>query len=139
MSGSKWFYERSRGQYRDKLASGTDADRRRFELEFPRDQLIEKTDLAKFEVTFECRPHIVSRGAQKCFLDYAEKVEKAWKVSEAAFNELWFRSVVAKAIAFRWTDRMIGGSAWYQEDRGYKAQVVTYTWLGWCTICRPGT
>ena len=120
-----------RGQYRDRLAYGTAAERRRFELEFPRDQLIEKTDLAKFEVTFECRPHIVSRGAQKCFLEYAEKIGKAWEISEAPFNEHWFRIVVAKAIAFRWTDKMIGGSDWYQEDRGYKAQIVTYTiaWL----------
>jgi hypothetical protein len=131
LSGSKWFYERARGQYRDKLAYGTAAEKRRFELEFPRDQFIDKTDLAKFEVTFECRPHVVSRGAQKCFLEYAEKVGKAWEVSEAPFNDHWFRGIVAKAIAFRWTDKMIGGSAWYQEDRGYKAQVVTYTvaWL----------
>ena len=130
LSGSKWFYERARGQYRDRLAYGTAAERRRFELEFPRDQFIDKTDLAKFEVTFQCRPHVVSRHAQKCFLEYAEQVGKAWEASEAQFNEHWFRSVVAKAIAFRWTDKMIGHSAWYQEDRGYKAQVVTYT-LAW--------
>ncbi|MTW16627.1 hypothetical protein GJ689_10465 [Rhodoplanes serenus] len=130
LSGSKWFYERARGQYRDKLAYGTAAEKRRFELEFPRDQLIDKTDLAKFEVTFECRPHIVSRHAQKCFLDYAESIGKAWETSEASFNEHWFRAVVAKAIAFRWTDRMVATSDWYQKDRGYKAQVVTYT-LAW--------
>ncbi|GJD51055.1 hypothetical protein OPKNFCMD_3806 [Methylobacterium crusticola] len=131
LSGSKWFYERARGQYRDKLAYGTAAEKRRFELQFPREQLIDKTDLAKFEVTFDCRPHIVSRGAQKCFLDYAEKVGKAWAASEASFNEYWFRCVVAKAIVFRCMDRMISSSSWYQEDRGYKAQVVTYTisWL----------
>ena len=130
LSGSKWFYERARGQYRDKIAYGTAAERRRFELEFPRDQLIEKPDLAKFEVTFECRPHIVSRHAQKCFLDYAERVGKTWETSQASFNEQWFRSVVAKAIAFRWTDRTVAASAWYQEDRGYKAQIVPYT-LAW--------
>ena len=131
LSGSKWFYERARGQYRDRLAYGTQAERKRFELEFPRDQFIEKTDLAKFEVTFECRPHIVSRGAQKCFLDYAEKAGKAWEVSEARFNDRWFRSVVAEAIVFRSVDRQVGRSEWYQTDRGYKAQIVTYTvaWL----------
>jgi hypothetical protein len=130
LSGSKWFYERARGQYRDKLAYGTTAERRRFEFEFPRDQLIEKADLAKFEVTFECRPHIVSRHAQKCFLDYAERVGKVWEASEASFNEQWFRSVVARAIAFKWTDRMVAASAWYQEERGFKAQIVPYT-LAW--------
>lgn len=131
LAGSKWFYERARGQYRDRLAYGTQSERKRFELEFPRDQFLDKTDLAKFEVTFECRPHIVSRGAQKCFLDYAEKVGKAWAASEAPFNERWFRNVVAEAIVFRGVDRLVGRSDWYQQDRGYKAQIVTYSiaWL----------
>lgn len=131
LSGSKWFYERARGQYRDRLAYGSPAERKRFELEFPRDQLIDKTDLAKFEVTFECRPHIVSRLAQKCFLDYAERAGKAWEASEARFNEHWFRTVVAKAIIFRSLDRLVARSDWYQQDRGYKLQIVTYAiaWL----------
>jgi hypothetical protein len=131
LSGTKWFYERARGQYHDRLAYGTPADSKRFELEFPREQIIDKTDLAKFEVTFECRPHIVSRGAQKCFLDYADKIGKAWDAAEAQFNERWFRAVVAKAIVFRGLDKLIGRSGWYQQDRGYKAQIVTYAiaWL----------
>jgi len=112
------------------MAYGTTAEKRRFELEFPYDQRIEKADLAKYEVTFECRPHIVSRHAQKCFLNYAETAGKLWETSEASFNEQWFRSVVAKAIAFRWTDNMVASSTWYQEDRGYKAQIVPYT-LAW--------
>ena len=130
LSGSKWFYERSRGQYRNMLVHGTAAERRRFELEFPREQLIEKTDLSKVEVTFECRPHIVSRHAQKCFLDYAERVGKLWETSQAVFNEQWFRSIVARTIAFRWTDKMIASSSWYKEERAYKAQIVSYT-LAW--------
>jgi hypothetical protein len=131
LSGSKWFYERARGQYRDRLAYGTQAERKRFEMEFPRDQLIDKTDLAKLEVTFECRPHIVSRLAQKCFLDFAEKVGKVWEISEARFNEHWFRNVVAKAIVFRSLDRLVARAEWYQQDRGFKLQVVTYAiaWL----------
>ncbi|MFG1479478.1 AIPR family protein [Xanthobacter sp. V4C-4] len=131
LSGSKWFYERARGQYRDRLAYGTQTERKRFELEYPADQLIEKTDLAKFEFTFDCRPHIVSRLAQKCFLDYAEKAGKVWEVSEAHFNEYWFKSVIAKAIVFKSLDRLVARAEWYKQDRGYKLQIVTYSiaWL----------
>lgn len=131
LSGSKWFYERARGQYRDRLAYGTPAERRRFELEFPRDQFIDKTELAKVETTFDCRPHIVSRHGQKCFLDFAETIGKTWEAAEATFNEQWFRHAVAKAITFNWTDKMVGTSTWYKEDRGYKVQIVTYSiaWL----------
>ncbi|MCL6741576.1 AIPR family protein [Sphingomonas sp. RB56-2] len=125
--GSKWFYERARGQYRDGKAYGTLREKQRFEAEFPPAQLIDKTDLAKFETTYACLPHIVCLGGQKCFLHFAEKIEAEWLTSELSFNDDWYRAVAAKALLFRWTDRMIGQSDWYREDRGYKSQTVAYT------------
>jgi hypothetical protein len=130
VSGQKWFYERSRGQYRDARGRGTAKARRDFEAEFPKSQLIEKTDLAKYELTFAARPHIVCLGAQKCFLAFAEQVAKDWEASPLSFNEGWFRGAVARALIFRWTDRMIAGSDWYHADRGHKSQTVAYT-LAW--------
>jgi hypothetical protein len=130
LSGSKWFYERSRGQYRDATAYATPAQKKRHELEFPRSQLIDKTDLAKFVTTFEPRPDIVSRGAQKCFMHFAAKTAEKWRVSQAVFNEVWYRNASAKALVFRWTDRAVGRSDWYMQDRGYKSQTVAYT-LSW--------
>ncbi|BBO06289.1 hypothetical protein SG09_56390 [Bradyrhizobium ottawaense] len=130
LSGSKWFYERARGQYKDQLAYGTPATRRKFEHEFPKDQVIDKTDLGKFELSWLCQPHVVSLGEQKCFVEFTGKIGKEWEKDESAFDEEWFRRVVAKAIVFRWTDRMVAASDWYKEDRGYKAQIVTYT-LAW--------
>ena len=130
-TGSKWFYERARGQYRDAKAYGTPAEKKRFEVEFPAAQLIDKTEMAKFETTFACLPHIVCLGSQKCFLHFAEKTAAEWLASELSFNDDWYRASAAKALLFRWTDRMISDSEWYREDRGYKAQTVTYTiaWL----------
>ena len=130
LSGSKWFYERARGQFRDATAYATPAQKRKHELEFPRSQLIDKTDLAKFETTFEPRPDIVSRGAQKCFMHFAARTAERWRLAQAGFNEVWYRNACAKALVFRWTDRSIGSSEWYAEDRGYKSQTVAYT-LSW--------
>jgi hypothetical protein len=130
LSGSKWFYERARGQFRDATAYATPAQKRKHELEFPRSQLIGKTDLAKFDTTFEPRPDIVSRGAQKCFMHFAARTAERWRLSQAGFNEVWYRNACAKALVFRWTDRSIGASEWYAEDRGYKSQTVAYT-LSW--------
>jgi hypothetical protein len=131
LTTTKWFYERAKGQYKDKRAYGTATDKRRFEAEFPKDQMIEKTDLAKSELSFDCQPHIVSRGRQKCFMSFAEKIDGAWKVNSDNFNEGYFKESVAKILVFRWIDHMIEGSEWYKEDRAFKAQIVTYTiaWL----------
>ena len=130
-SASKWFYERARGQYKDKLAYAAAVARNRFLAEFPKDQVIVKTDLAKAELTFECEPHVVSQGAQKCFLSFADRIGKAWYANPSHFHETYFKDAVARIILFRWTDSMISKSDWYKEDRGYKANIVTYTvaWL----------
>ena len=45
---SKWFYERARGQYQDAKGLLTGAQQRKFELEYPKAQVISKTDLAKY-------------------------------------------------------------------------------------------
>lgn len=98
-------------------------------MEFPRDQVID-TDLAKFEVTFDPRPDIVSKGAQKCFMYFAEQIAGHWRKAQTDLNETWYRHACAKALLFRWTDRMINTSDWYDADRGYKSQTVAYT-LSW--------
>jgi hypothetical protein len=127
LAPTKWFYERARGQYKDSSAYGSRGERQRFTSEFPKNQVINKTDLAKYEATYSCNPHLVSRGAQKCFMDFAEDVSKSWEEKPAQFNEGYFRTAIAKAILFRETDRLVGQSDWYKADRGYKANINTYT------------
>ena len=131
LAPTKWFYERARGQYKDASAYGSARERAKFRAEFPRNQVVNKTDLAKYSTTFECVPYLVSRGAQKCFLEFAENVSKIWEKHVDQFNEGYFRTAMAKAIVFRETDRLVGQSEWYRADRGYKANIVTYAiaWL----------
>lgn len=130
-AASKWFYERARGQYKNKFAYGKPSDKRKFETEFPSDQVVEKTDLAKYALTFECLPHLVSQGAQKCFMHFADRIGKDWEENSNSYNDGYFKDVIAKTIVFRWTDKMVAQSQWYRDDRGYKAQIVTYSiaWL----------
>lgn len=130
-AASKWFYERARGQYKNKFAYGKPAEKRKFEAEFPSDQVVEKTDLAKYALTFECLPQLVSQGAQKCFMHFADRIGKDWEENSNSYNDGYFKDVIAKTIVFRWTDQMVARSQWYRDDRGYKAQIVTYTiaWL----------
>ena len=134
LKNSKWFYERARGQYADQRAYGSRADRNKFDIEYPKSQLINKTDLAKYLKSLERQPHVVSLGAQKCFMNFAETVTKEWNAAsepKAIFNDQYFRDVVAAAIIFKWCDKMVAASEWYKIDRAYKANTVTYTiaWL----------
>lgn len=123
---SKWFYERARGQYKSLFSYKTQSQRRKLETEFPKSQLIEKTDLAKFELAFDGRPHHVSEGAQKCFHRY---ITTALKTSSESteLNDVWFKCAVAKGILFRRLDKEVALSDWYKNDKGLKAQTVAYT------------
>jgi hypothetical protein len=122
---SKWFYERVRGSYKSLFSYKYGADKKKLELEYPKSQLIEKTDLAKFEFSFDCRPHYVSLGAQKCFSLYMDKYVKI--KNELDYDEDWFRRAAAKGILFRRLDKEIAKSDWYKNKKGLKAQAVTYS------------
>jgi hypothetical protein len=122
----KWFYERSRGQYRSLFAYKTPSERKKLELEYPKSHLVIKTDLAKYEYSFDGRPHVVSMGAQKCFLKFTDDLTKMASGGGAALNAVWYQRAIAKAILFKALDAAVQMSEWYKEDRGYKAQIVTY-------------
>lgn len=121
---SKWFYERARGQYQDARGRLTQAERRRFDLEYPKPQMFTKTDLAKFMNVWRDKPDIVSRGAQKNFADFASFVGGEWNKRPNDFNEMYYREAIAKAIVFRSVERLVTAQPWYEG--GYRANVVAY-------------
>ena len=122
--GTKWFYERARGQFVDARARRSRAERKKFDLEYPRSQLIRKTDLAKYLKVWEEQPHVVSLGAQKNFASFAGDIARGWKANSLRFGEAYFREAVAKAVAFKRTERIVSAQPWYEG--GYRANIVAY-------------
>lgn len=123
---TKWFYERARGQYLQKQMRMTASEKKKFLLQNPKNQLITKTDLAKVRNTWEGFPHIVSKGAQTNFMEFAQKISDAWEKDEGLlFGDKYFQESVALCLIFRYTETMIPHQPWYQQ--GYRANIVTYT------------
>ena len=121
---SKWFYERARGQYQDARAHLTTAQRRKFDLEYPKRQMFTKTDLAKFLMIWRGFPESVSKGAQKNFAEFARIIGNEWSKQADAFNELFYHHVIAKAIIFRRVEKLVSEQPWYEG--GYRANIVAY-------------
>ena len=121
---SKWFYERSRGQYINDRPKIRGASQSKFDIEYPKPQLFAKTDLAKFEFSATGQPHWVSRGAQKNFAEFAKAIREAWSKSSGTYGDLWYRRLISKAIVFRWLETQVPKQAWYEG--GYRANIVTY-------------
>lgn len=123
---TRWFYERARGQYLQKQMRMTASEKKKFLLQNPKNQLITKTDLAKVRNTWDGLPHIVSRGAQTNFTEFAQKISEAWEKDEGLlFGEKYFQETVALCLIFRYTELLIPRQPWYQQ--GYRANIVTYT------------
>lgn len=122
---TKWFYERARGQYLDAQLKLTTGEQKRFKAEYPKAQMFTKTDLAKFENVFDDHPKWVNMGSQKNFAQYAKRIGGMWEESSLQFNELYFQRVIARAILFRTTEKLISDQKWYSG--GYRANIVAYT------------
>ena len=123
---SKWFYERTRGQYANEKAKlGNSAEEKKFAATFPRTQVITKTDAAKYVVSWARKPHLVSSGAQKNFVAFAEEVARKWESSSESFNESYFKDLVGQAILYNTIRAAVAKQPWYRS--GYLANIVTYT------------
>lgn len=122
---TKWFYERARGQYADAQSKLTAGEQKRFKAENPKPQMFTKTDLAKFENTWDDHPKWVNLGAQKNFAKYAHRIGKEWEKGSDGFNEFYFRRAVARGIIFRAAEKLVSSQPWY--NGGYRANIVAYS------------
>jgi AIPR protein/abortive infection phage resistance-like protein len=115
-----WFYERARGQYANAIArEGTAARQKLFKTVNPPTQKFTKSDLAKFVHCWEMLPHVVSLGAEKNFVVFSDRLES----NPIAVDKNFCRQLVAKAVLFRRTDKIVAR----QDFGGYKANIVAYT------------
>ena len=74
---TRWFYERTRGQYIQEQLRLTPSKRKEFLLKNPKKQLIKKIDLAKVNNTWLGHPDEVSKGSQTNFMLFAKYIEKS--------------------------------------------------------------
>ncbi|ESP92741.1 AIPR family protein [Pseudoalteromonas luteoviolacea] len=124
---TKWFYERARGQYATRSRALTKAQKERFMLEFPKSQKFSKTDMAKYENTWRMNPHEVKKGAQANLKLLGEVISEEYGKDETQYRHAFYRELIAKALLFKNADSTISKSDWYKEEKGFKAEAVTYT------------
>ncbi|CAJ37598.1 AIPR family protein [Methanocella arvoryzae] len=118
---TRWYYERARGQYLDeKGRQRTAADKKTFESIYPSSQKFTKTDMAKFENTWNLLPHIVSRGAEKNFNEFMGTLNK---IKDFVPDKQYYEDLISKAILFKRAEKIIHS----QQYGGYRANIVTYT------------
>jgi hypothetical protein len=133
---SKWFYERSRGQYQNERLYLSKTKRDIFDLEYPSNQVLHKTDLAKFDSAWNGKPWWIAQGAQKNFTRFAGQFTSAnentsesefWASISPKFGDAYYQRMSSIAIIWKYVESMISASRgdWYGGD--YRAQIAAYT------------
>ncbi|WP_313952518.1 AIPR family protein [Accumulibacter sp.] len=121
----RWFYERAAGSYNTLLArEGTTPARLRVLKEtIPPARKITKTDLAKYVVTWDGLPDVVSLGAQKCFDRFMSSMTLVEDNSSYVSPDVFaYKAMVAKAIVFKAAHRLLRAMF-----PAFQANVTTYT------------
>ena len=122
-----WFYERAKGQYTQEQMKLTSSEKKKYQAKNPKNQVLKKVDVAKYINTFDCRPDIVSKGAQASMRYFAEIITKKWDVSNTEYNEAYYKKLIAFAIVFKETEKLVAEQDWYKEIKAYRANIVTYS------------
>lgn len=110
---TRWFYERTRGQYKNaRLKAGNSLSKRKaFDTATPKSQVINKEELAKYLNSYQeiedgkkllIGPHVVVKGNQKNYKSFIDHnlVEN--------IDNIYFEDLVAKAILFRTLEKVYG-------------------------------
>jgi hypothetical protein len=122
---SRWFYERVRGEYLNEQSHYNKKDLKKFLLEYPKHQFIDKLDLAKSENAWLQRPYFSALGAQGSFVKFSEFIIEEMEKNENLVTDNYFKSAISRLIIFWEIERIISKAVWYTG--GFRAQTVSYT------------
>jgi hypothetical protein len=123
---SVWYFERVKGQYRESLAKEPNNRKEAFKRKFPKDQVIIKSEVAKYMTTWHRLPFHVVKGAEKNYNIYLKTISEEFKKTMP--GRVYWEDIVANAILFRETDKLFGRKGKDAiGDTNIKAPTVTYT------------
>ncbi|QDI04240.1 hypothetical protein E4A48_11520 [Xanthomonas cerealis pv. cerealis] len=108
-----WYFERTSGSYKVELKRKKAIEAKLWQMLNPRKQILMKTDVARYESTFDGLPHIVSSGAQKNIAAFGKIIVQQWAIDPTEFDSSYFQRVVCRAILTRMVDAAIPAQDWY--------------------------
>lgn len=110
---SYWYFERTTGSYKVELKRLSGLAAKTWQLLNPKKQVLTKTDVARYDTTFEGTPHMVSSGAQKNIAAFGKIVTQYWADDPSTFDQTYYQRLVGRAILTRAVDTAIPAQDWY--------------------------
>lgn len=108
-----WYFERTAGSYKVEVKRKRSVEAKFWQILNPKKQVLSKTDVARFEATFDGFPHVVSSGAQKNISNFGKSVMSTWAKDPGSFDDRYFQRMVGRALLIRAVDAAIPKQPWY--------------------------
>jgi len=107
-SGSKWFFERAKGDFRTKKRMAG-AQGKALEKRFPTNVRFTKEQLAKYYTAWGDQPFLVKKGGEKVFRDFIEAISPDVDEREnIKIDRTFYEELIAKIILFRSMEKIYG-------------------------------
>lgn len=114
----KWYFERTRGQYFDQLAQLSGLNEKNFRKEYPKNQRITKTDVAKYENAWKQRPYDACRGAEQNYKLFVADIKR----DKPVVTPVYYKRIIAEGILFNTIDSIVRS----KNLGGYKSNMNAY-------------
>lgn len=97
--GTKWFFERMRGQYEVEAGDKKTKKYKTFTKENPKKtHRFLKTDVAKWEMAWHDEPHTASKGGEQCYDAFYKNYLKDGSIEA---DKQYYHELIAKAILYQ--------------------------------------
>ena len=120
-----WFYERAKGQWN--TLKRNDRNEKRFLKKFPKNQIIKKEDLARYENSWRLKPYDVSKGAAKNLNAFYKEIVNEFRDNENRFRDQFFKDLVSKRIICKAIETTISKSDWFESGTYLRPFVTAYS------------
>ncbi|NOR70630.1 MAG: abortive phage infection protein [Methylomarinum sp.] len=107
-SGSKWFFERAKGEFNTKVRMGG-SKANRIKNEFPTSRRFTKELLAKYYSAWGDKPYMVKKGGEKIFRYFIEQIAaEGESQSPIEIDRDFYEALISKIILFRRLEKIYG-------------------------------
>lgn len=99
---TRWYFERKRGQYRSELSCLYGYDKTLFTSTYPKNQLLEKSDVAKLALLWDLKPYLACKSKEIVAVTYFSNIRDN---KDIHIDGVYYRNIISLALLY---DKVIG-------------------------------
>lgn len=104
ISKTRWYFERKRGQYRSEISNLYGYDKTLFNSTYPKAQVLEKADVAKYALLWEMRPYQACKSKEVVAVTYFSGLHKD---TEVKIDGEYYRNIVSLHLLYKYVNNYV--------------------------------